>query len=207
MHVLRTETLDALLRSAVDAGFLRIGQIQIRPVGEGFHLCHIEDVHCEDLERFRDPDAAPSLALTDDAGAYRPLKTAPNLRHGWRLEVASLRDLRLALDFFYPAALGNWRARLVQKLQPVPFRATVNRQTGMYRITGKITDEQAEELVGLVCRKGCLRNILWSVSPETPSPSPTLPDKEIPLLCGEGCNLLVAAARKIVKGIPLDQVE
>jgi len=34
-----------------------------------------------------------------------------------------------------------------------------------------------------------------------------LPTKEIPLLCGEACNLLVAAARRKVKGIPLDQVE
>ena len=44
---------------------------------------------------------------------YRPLKTAPNLRHGWRLEVANLAELRLALDLFYPgrlAALAAWEA-------------------------------------------------------------------------------------------------
>jgi hypothetical protein len=37
---------------------------------------------------------------------YWPLKTAPNLRYGWQLQLRSLDETTLAL-IFYPAALGT----------------------------------------------------------------------------------------------------
>jgi sirohydrochlorin cobaltochelatase len=79
----------------------------------------------------------------------------------------------------------------------------------MYRITQKLTDAQAQRLIGQTCRSdgGCLKTILWRISPEVPvatlpadkfRPEAT-PSGALPLLCHEACNLLVAAARKLVK--------
>lgn len=204
--MLRTDTLLNLLDDAIGEGFLTIGQIAIAPVTSGFVLRHVDDTGSDDLETFSPADAA-QIARYDDSGVYRPLKTAPNLRHGWKIELSSLTELQVTLDALYPAALGNWRALLRKELDPVPLRSTLNRQTGMYRITGKLTDDQGSGLVETLCRPGCLRRILWPVSDQDACPTVTLPEKQIPLLCGEACNLFVAAARKVVKGIPLDQVE
>jgi len=206
-HPLRTDSLAHLLEDALSAGLTRIGQVAIVSRPPGFSLTHVEDSGKPDLQLFESSEAAIQIARNRDGGAYRPLKSAPDLRHGWRLELSTLEELLLALDALYPAALGNWRALLRGDLEAVPLRSTVNRQTGMYRITGKITDEQGTELVEKLCRPGCLRCILWPVPETGAPPSVSLPQNQIPLLCGEACCLFVAAARKVVKGIPLDQVE
>src|SRR5205085_4356282 len=90
----------------------RFGQILIRKIDRGFALCHRDDENRPDLKTLRTVEDAVAIALYDDAGDYRPLKTAPNLRHGWRLDVGDLRDLVRALDSFYPgrlAILGAWK--------------------------------------------------------------------------------------------------
>ena len=199
-----------------------IGQIRVYSSEEGHELRHRADADCapERLATHHDPEDAAALALYDDAGAYRPLKTAPNLRRGWRLALADERALRLALGLFYPARMGAFRLFQEGKLTVTPLRDTLNRQTGMYRVTGKLTDEQADALVGRFCRSdgGCLRTILWKRDAAGTIPSTRLPpekfdpafDQEggvmaeaggfVPLLCQEACNLLVAEARAVVKG-------
>ncbi len=203
-------------------GTVYVGQITCSRWSEGFELRHRDDAGCaaEALTLHEDPEHAAQLALYDDAGAYRPLKTAPNLRHGWRLVVADEAALRLALDLFYPARLGAWRAFAAGRLAVTPLRETLGRQTGMYRVAGKLTDEQADALVGRFCRSdgGCLRAILWRQDAAGAVPSARLPPEKfdpahdqtggkhgpdtalIPLLCQEACNLLVAEARAVVKG-------
>lgn len=185
-----------------------IGQIHIAAHGHGFHLTHRDDRARTDLAAHTGPEAARELAHYDDAGKFRPLKTAPNLRHGWRLTVADLAELRRALDYFYPAMLGVWVSHQRGTLAPVPLRDTLARQTGMYRITQKITDEQAQAMIGGHCRLdgGCLKRILWPLAPGLPVTSlpaekfdPTAPAGSLPLLCHEACNLLVAKAREVVK--------
>ena len=172
-----------------------------------------------ELTLHTDPEDAAALALYDDAGAYRPLKTAPNLRHGWRLVVPDDAGLRLALDLFYPARVGAWRAfQKGKRAAATPLRETLGRQTGMYRVTAKITDAQADVLVGRFCRSdgGCLRTILWRRDAAGMVASTRLPREKfdpaydqvdgkkcgagfVPLLCQEACNLLVAEARAVVK--------
>lgn len=195
-----------------------IGQIEIRSHEGGFALFHREDAARKDLKTSRAPHDAADLAKFDDEGNYRPLKTAPNLRHGWRLEVTDLDAVQEALELFYPgrlAALVAWEAN---RLATTPLRETLDRQSGMYRVAAKISDEQADALIGRFCRSGggtpgCLRTILWARDTSGARPSLRLPlDKFIapldqtgrgenvmPLLCQEACNLLVAAARKVVK--------
>ena len=199
-----------------------IGQILARSLAEGgYELRHRDDAAQpdDDLGTHTDPEDAAALALYDDAGAYRPLKTAPNLRRGWRLVVPDAEGLRLALELFYPARPGAWRAFRAGRLAVTPLRETLGRQTGMYRVTGKITDEQADVLVGRYCRSdgGCLRTILWRRDAAGAVPSTRLPAEKfdpgfdqmiggeagpgfVGLLCQEACNLLVAEAQAVVKG-------
>jgi hypothetical protein len=102
-------------------------------------------------------------ARYDDAGNFRPLKTAPNLRRGWQLVLRQPTDVRLALEYFYPGRLAALAALKNGKLVTTPFRDTLARQTGMYRVAAKISDEQSDALIGNFCRSdgGCLRTILW----------------------------------------------
>ncbi len=78
-------------------------------------------------------------------------------------------------------------------------RETLDRQTGMYRVTQKLSDEQATALIQKNCQEGCLRKILWPVTADQEAGPLIVRENEIPLLCREACNLLVAAARKVVK--------
>ncbi len=172
---------------------MRIGQIVILKMPDGWELRHADDFGRGDLARHEGANEARHLANLDDAGAYRPLKTAPNLRHGWRLVLRDVEEVRRALDYFYPAMTGVWLSHTLNELRPVVFRETLGRQTGMYRVTQKITDEQARGMIDSFCA-GCLKCRLWDgrAVPESAD--------AIPLLCQEACNLLVAEARKVVKG-------
>jgi sirohydrochlorin cobaltochelatase len=170
----------------------RIGQIAIGVKDGGFELCHRDDTGRDDLALRAGAEAARSLANLDDTGVYRPLKTAPNLRHGWRLVLHDFGELRRALDYFYPAMPGVWLSYERGELLAVPLRETLGRQTGMYRVTQKITDAQARTMIDSFCA-GCLKCRLWDAQ------QPQRDASAIPLLCQEACNLLVAEARKVVK--------
>lgn len=183
----------------------RIGELVI--LGE-YELRHHMDLDADGLTLHTTPEAAREIALHDAAGNYRPLKTAPTLRRGWRLTLANIEELHEALDFFYPAMLAARLALQQGRLAVTPLRATLNRQSGMYAVTKRITDPQANALIGSFCRSdgGCLKTILWPIAPGVPITS--LPPEKfhpspsrggIPLLCAEACNLLVAKARETVK--------
>lgn len=193
-----------------------IGQIAIEPGDDGaFILRHREDAGRTDLVESMRADDAVELARFDDAGNYRALKTAPTLRRGWKLNLANLAELRLALDLFYPGRLAAFQAFEQNALKTTPLRDTLERQTGMYRIAAQIREEQADELVGRFCRSdgGCLRTILWRRDAAGAAPSTQLPpekfdpghdqtgggERVVPLLCQEACNLLVAEARSVVQ--------
>ena len=212
------------IERALEAGLIdrfHIGQILVRKGNDGsFVLSHCGDETRKPLKTFRGADDAVKIAKFDSAGNYRPLKTAPNLQHGWRLELATFDELKQALDYFYPGRLAIFAARKTDQLRTTPLRDTLDRQSGMYRIAAKISDEQADRVVGDFCRSdgGCLRTILWKrdsrgtvastrLPPEKFDPAfdQTLgpgspPPATIPLLCQEACNLLVAECRKVVKG-------
>ena len=68
---------------------LHLGQIVCACLDYGYELRHRDDAERSPfaLTLYEDPEDAAQIALYDDTGAYRPLKTAPNLRHGWRLVV------------------------------------------------------------------------------------------------------------------------
>ena len=209
---------ETALANCLAAGRRCIGQISIAEgPGAGFVLTHRDDASRNDLQHYECTEDASEIARFDDAGNYRPLKTAPNMRHGWRLVLQNLAALRIALDLFYPGRLAAFFAWEQDALSTTPLRATLERQTGMYRASAKISDDEADALVGNFCRSagGCLRTILWKRDENGAVPSTRLPAEKfdprhdqmglgapvIPLLCQEACNLLVAEARKIVRDI------
>jgi len=140
-----------------------VGEILVRKIDGGFVLSHRDDQTRNDLQIFGNAEDAVEVARYDDAGNYRPLKTAPNLRHGWRLELVDLDQLRIALDHFYPGRLAIFAAWKSDLLKTTPLRETLDRQSGMYRIAAKISNKQLDPLVTHFCRSdgGCLRTILW----------------------------------------------
>jgi sirohydrochlorin cobaltochelatase len=208
---------------ALEAVPFCFGQILVRKNGDDLVLCHRDDQARDDLETFRNAEDAIEIARYDNEGNYRPLKTAPNLRHGWRMELRTREELKRALDHFYPGRLAVFVAWQRGHLRTTPLRETLDRQSGMYRIAAKISDAQIDDLVADFCRSngGCLRTILWKRDQRGAIASAKLPrgkfdpawdqvqalggpesatSATVPLLCQEPCNLLVAACRKVVKG-------
>jgi sirohydrochlorin cobaltochelatase len=204
------------------------GQILIQKTdGSSFVLVHREEAFLDKLQTYRNAEDAIEIAKYDDKGNYRPLKTAPDLRHGWRLELAGIQALRRALNYFYPGRLAIFEAWKTGDIQTTPLRETLSRQSGMYRVAAKISDEQANNVVADFCQSnsGCLRTILWDRDGKGLMASTKLPKEKfdpgvdqanisvlsksatagtaagaIPLLCQEACNLLVNECRRVVKG-------
>jgi sirohydrochlorin cobaltochelatase len=148
------------------------------------------------------------IVKLDAKGEFRALKSAPTLIRGWSVAVDSLEDLRLALDIAYPAALGTAMAESEGRLQAVPLRSNLARQTGMYRFTNTIRDEQAMEMIGRCCDSAtkCARRIVWGLTAEQPLTGPAAPKAvrhdapgTVPLLCIEVCPHPVSDARKIAQ--------
>jgi sirohydrochlorin cobaltochelatase len=208
------ESIERILEAALtDRVF--IGQILICTRDGSAVLSHRDDEGRVDLQKSSNPEEALEIAHYDDEGNYRPLKTAPNLRHGWQLQLVDVHALRIAVDHFYPGRLAMFAAWKADRLTTTPLRATLDRQSGMYRIAAKISDQQLDPLIANYCRSdgGCLRTILWKRNAAGSVASTKLPpekfdpahdqtagsERTIPLLCQEACNLLVAECRKAIK--------
>lgn len=196
----------------LEQGRHAIGQIVISADAEGWELRHRDDrgLDSEALVTNFQPEDARVIARYDAGGAFRPIKTAPDLKRGWRLVLPDLAGVRLALEFFYPAAVGMALAQERGTLEPVPLRALLGRQTGMYRFANGISDDQACAILGRCCSTStkCLRRIIYPLA-EGQSLSGPAQSKvgaeaghagdgasAIPLLCMEACNHIVSAARK-----------
>jgi len=170
-------------------------------------MTHHDDMGRTELTCFDDPEEAAHIARFDAEGNFRALKTAPTLKTGWQLKLRSLSAARLAIDHFYPAALGN--ALALTNGIPISrdLVEALGRQTGMYAVTKKISTPEAAALIAETCQPAkCLNHILWNISAGQPTPL-TIPSEQalqapLPLICTEACPLLIGAARKVVKSRP-----
>jgi sirohydrochlorin cobaltochelatase len=171
------------------------GQILVKKrEGTGFVLMHRDDESLDQLQSYRDAVNAIEIAKYDDPGNYRPLKTAPNLQHGWRLELATVEELRRALDYFYPGRLAVFAAWKTGYLKTTALRETLDRQSGMYRVAAKISDPQINDLVADFCQSdsGCLRTILWKRDRHGVITSTKLPKGKFDPVC----NQVIAACSR-----------
>jgi sirohydrochlorin cobaltochelatase len=208
------ETLTEKMLAWLSAGGRQIGEVLILPEAGGWRVLHQADEAAAgtgSLTLHSNPAAALDLARNDAAGQFRPIKTAPTLKHGWELFLTTPATLHEALDFLYPAALSNWFRYAAGQIQPGQLKETLGRQTGMYRITGLLRADEAQGLVARTCHDGnCQRRILWTWDHETPwtslpaekttcprDPGTALP--ALPLLCTDACPLLIGPARPLVK--------
>jgi sirohydrochlorin cobaltochelatase len=204
---------DELAR-LIKNGYRALGELEFAESSAGYCLYHSADRNSlSGARKYRSFGDAREIAKYDAGGVYRALKGAPNLPRGWVIELATIDDLQRALDYFYPGAIAAWVAYRAGQARPVCFRQTLNRQSGMYRIARKLTNEQARDLVKKSCdsENHCLRTILWGIEqgerPDFLPPSKSDPTVDqtgqdrsaIPFLCLEACNLLVAKARTALK--------
>ncbi len=209
-----SRTLPEKLIDWVSAGGRQIGQVRVRPEHGGWRLFHHDDEGAAGtgiLANFSSPAEAREIARHDAAGVFRPLKSAPTLKQGWEFFLTDPVSLLETLDYLYPAALANWTRFLDGQIPPHTLKDTLGRQTGMYRITGLLRENEAQSLVAATCHDGnCLRRIHWTWDEQTPwtalpaektfcsrQAGPAIPI--MPLLCTDACPLLVAAARPVVK--------
>lgn len=212
-----SHAITAALTKWLQDGRDIIGQVLISREGDGFALRHLDDAEADaaSLKIYTRPADARDIGLNDAAGEFRPIHSAPTLPRGWLLRLPDLTALHQALDFFYPAALGMLLAHEEGHLHPVPLRALLGRQTGMYRFANGITDEQAMELIGSFCNTAtrCLRRIVWPLDDTRPLTGPaavkigpqagqvpgTDPARCLTLLCMEACNHVVSECRRIAR--------
>ena len=181
---------------------LVFAQIRIRRSETGFELRHGEDRECapKTLRLISEIEIRPWTQFTA-SGAFRPLKSAPNLQAGWRLMAGDETKLGFALNQFYPGAIADWFAAKLSGVAPTNYRHFTNRQTGMYRITAMLTDEQGAPMVRACCHKNfCLKQRLWTIGDLTPD----LPEEKSLIPCLEPCAILLEFARKAMR---LEQAE
>ena len=123
------------------------GQLSIKRTGSHFEIRHFADRAAEpqDLRKVA-PAELRELAMKDSHGRYRPLKSAPDLLNGWILICEGEEELQTAVEILYPGSeIVDWFYQNSSGTSPpiTRYRQFVGRQSGMYRITQLLTDEQA----------------------------------------------------------------
>ncbi len=176
---------------------LLLGQVLIRRRGCGFELRHTADqaLAAEVLRPLAVAELRELAQFTVDK-AFRPLKTAPTLPVGWRCAALTESELESALNHLYPGAVADWFAGQSGPSPVTDYRAFSQRQTGMYRITQLLSDQDGTRLVGDICSpSACLKRRLWSLAALAPDAAT---EKSI-IPCLEPCVILLEVARKTAR--------
>jgi hypothetical protein len=192
MATVRTPALEQFVARL--PGELVLAQVLLTRTPSGFELRHVADrARPAEALRLLPLSELRKLAQVTASGAFRPLKAAPNLQSGWRAEARDAAELGTALNHLYPGALADWLAAQSDPPPVTHYREFTGRQTGMYRITQLLTDEQAAGVAAAGCHPDfCLKRRLWTVGTLKPEPSQT--KSLIP--CLEPCPVLLELARK-----------
>lgn len=179
------------------SGEIAWAQVLVRARAGGFELRHLEDVAvAEERLQLVPLGELRALAQFTAAGAFRPLKSAPNLRAGWRVVVARGEELEAALQILYPGSLADWHAARAGSPPVTHYREFTERQTGMYRVTTMLDDAAAARVARAGCeRRFCLKQRLWTVG--TLGGESGVEKSVIP--CLEPCPIVLELARKAVR--------
>ncbi len=185
--------IDAFILQA--APLLVFGQVLVRSTPEGFLLTHVEDRDAVSLR----PATLASLrdiAQFTASKQFRPLKSAPTLQRGWKFNARSASELDDALQCLYPGAVADWFAARQSEPPVSHYREFTSRQTGMYRVTTMLSDDQIGQLARAGCNKEfCLKRRLWGATnlyPEEAAEKTLIP-------CLEPCAVLLEFARTVAR--------
>jgi len=195
-------TLAGELESHLPAGtFLVFGQLYLTRCDDGiFEACHLDDMGNKDaLEPIDSVIALRELAKFDASGEYRPLRTAPTLKGGWLTRCSDAAEFLKRLDAIYPAVFATWIAYANGEHHPTSIRSTLDRQTGMYRFAGTISDQMANRMMRELCHPGCIRTIAWPINDDHPVSRLKSQPRSIPVICTEACTFAINAARSLAK--------
>jgi len=192
-----------------DEGFTRTwGQLRVTVSldddgARRYEIRHENDVGAavDDLDAYDDPLDARTLAKHDDRGRYRPLKTAPSLRTGWRFADLGPTEVVQAVDSFYPATVANWHREREGELDVTHWHETVERQSGIYGVVETWDRGEGHEHVNWVAEaccddSQCLKRREWQYDDESDL-AVDGGDGEFP--CREPCSLVISAARRWTK--------
>ena len=176
---------------------LVLAQVLITRQGRGYELRHLEDRLRSpgDLKPVACPDLR-SMAQTTVAGAFRPLKSAPNLPVGWRVVLPGDAELESALNQLYPGAVADWFAVQSGYASFTGYREFTDRQTGMYRVTQLLVGERAAQAIRAACHKSfCLKRRLWTAEGQAPDAA----EEKSLIPCLEPCAVFLEFARTAVR--------
>jgi hypothetical protein len=187
--------LEALISQVAPS--LLFCEVLILRIGEGFELRHHRDAEQPIETLFSVPvSSLYELAQTSPTGSFRPNKTSPNLRSGWRTIAENDLALEEALRHLYPGAVADWFAFRNGSPQATSFRDFIGRQTGIYRVAQLLPDGLAGQTVEACCSADyCLRRRLW----EAPGLCADDVSKKSILPCWEPCSLMLEMARRSMK--------
>lgn len=177
----------------IGSGFA-FGQLWIESRPEGFQIRHVQDreipetsLHTLKVEELRE------WSRFDGAGAFRPLKGAPDLRAGWVCRVKDVSELEMATHHIYPGGIADWHHVRAAVEPALTLRGYLERQTGMYRGAKALEGASTVALVRSCCGETrCLKRRLWVVEG---LPGDEVTSKsEVP--CLEPCAVLLDFARR-----------
>jgi hypothetical protein len=170
---------------------LLFGEVLVRRISEEFDLRNIWDRETTSL-RMVSVAELRDIAQFTATKQFRPLKSAPTLQHGWRFVARNSSELDAALQCLYPGAVADWFAALQPDAPVTHYRDFTARQTGMYRVTTMLSDDQVALVARACCRKEfCLKLRLWTV--EGLAADAAAEKSLIP--CLEPCAVLLEFAR------------
>lgn len=202
---IQAERRDAGMPGAPDPGLespkgrALWAEVAVEQVGqELWWLYHVRDgsADWESLQSLTVAELREWGDRTKDGG-FRALRSAPNLRRGWRCEVSGLASLEDALNRLYPGSVADWWAwEKNGAAATTGFREFVGRQTGMYRAAQGLSQQGAEDMVLACCGWAfCTKWRAWTV--DSLGPWGTMHSLRIP--CLEPCAVALEFARQAAK--------
>jgi hypothetical protein len=173
-----------------------VGELVVLRQDNEFNLRHGRDLQHWPLKEITLAEARTIANFTEN-GEFRPLKSKYGLQRGWIFKTSAPDEVADALQIFYPNALADrWHAVRAEFNGATTFRFFALRQTGMYRITKFLKEEDVKRVIGNVCNKTCFKQRLWTY--EWPLKQ-RVDMQKIP--CLEPCAVFMEAARKEVRAL------
>jgi len=170
-----------------------------------YEVRHVDDADVDAdvdaLEEHLDPLEARQVAKFDERERYRPLKTAPSLRTGWRFADLTSTEVVDTVDAFYPATVANWHREREGELDVDHWVDATGRQTGMYGLLETWNRGEGHEHVEWVAEaccadSECVKRREWQYDDDTDL---AVDGGEGTFPCREPCSMVISAARTWTK--------